>query len=100
MGSKLSAPSTPDLSTTLAADGNAVILFAVNDQHGTIERPLDFSAFGRESQAVEFWTLADSPGPSSPPPPKTSTIRIGSHPSARRERRHPLALHTPSPHGH
>jgi alpha-N-arabinofuranosidase len=52
--------SLPDLSATLSADGKSVILFAVNDQRASIERPLDFSAFGRGGQTLEVWTLADT----------------------------------------
>ncbi len=52
--------SVPDLSATMSADGKSVILFAVNDRAEPIERPLDFSAFGREGQAIEVWTLADT----------------------------------------
>jgi alpha-L-arabinofuranosidase len=52
--------SVPDLSATMAADGQSVILFAVNDRPEPIERPLDFSAFGRDGQALEVWTLADT----------------------------------------
>jgi alpha-L-arabinofuranosidase len=37
-----------------------VILFAVNDQREAIDHPLDFSAFGRHSQTLEVWTLADT----------------------------------------
>ena len=33
---------------------------AVNDQLESIERPLDFSAFGRDGQALEVWTLTDT----------------------------------------
>lgn len=58
--SSLPALSVPDLSATMAADGKSVVLFAVNDQREAIERPLDFSAFGREGQTVEVWTLADT----------------------------------------
>ncbi len=52
--------SLPDLSATLSADGKSVVLFAVNDQREAIERPLDFSAFGRDGQAFDVWTLADT----------------------------------------
>jgi alpha-N-arabinofuranosidase len=52
--------SIPDLSASLSADGKSVILFAVNDQREAVERPLDFSAFGRDGQAFEVWTLADT----------------------------------------
>ncbi len=46
--SSLPAISVPDLSATMAADGKSVVVFAVNDQRESIERPLDFSAFGLE----------------------------------------------------
>jgi alpha-L-arabinofuranosidase len=52
--------SMPDLSATLSSDGKSVILFAVNDQREAIERPLDFSAFGRDGQTLEVWTLTDT----------------------------------------
>jgi alpha-N-arabinofuranosidase len=52
--------SLPDLSATLAADGKSVVLFAVNDQREAIDRPLDFSAFGRDGQMIEVWTLTDT----------------------------------------
>jgi alpha-L-arabinofuranosidase len=52
--------SVPDLSATMAADGKSVMLFAVNDQREPIERPLDFSAFGRAGQTLEVWTLTDT----------------------------------------
>ncbi len=49
----------PDLSATLTARGDAVILFAVNDGLEAISRPLDFSAFGSKGDELEVWTLAD-----------------------------------------
>jgi alpha-L-arabinofuranosidase len=52
--------SVPDLSATMAPDGKSVVLFAINDQREPIERPLDFSAFGRDAQTLEVWTLADT----------------------------------------
>jgi alpha-N-arabinofuranosidase len=52
--------SVPDLSATISADGRSVILFAVNDGPEPIERPLDFSAFGRDAQSIDIWTLADT----------------------------------------
>jgi alpha-L-arabinofuranosidase len=58
--SSLPPISVPDLSATMAADGKSVVLFAVNDHPEAIERPLDFSAFGRDGQALEVWTLADT----------------------------------------
>jgi alpha-N-arabinofuranosidase len=50
----------PDLSATLTPDGKAVVLLAVNDRREPVARPLDFSAFGRDGQTLEVWTLADS----------------------------------------
>jgi alpha-N-arabinofuranosidase len=53
----------PDLSATLSPDGNAVILFAVNDSLTPITRPLDFSAFRRADELgydVGVWILSDS----------------------------------------
>ncbi|HWE39291.1 MAG TPA: alpha-L-arabinofuranosidase C-terminal domain-containing protein [Isosphaeraceae bacterium] len=58
--SPLPADSAPDLSATLAAEGDAVVLLAVNDGPEPVVRPLDFSAFGRDGQELEVWTLADS----------------------------------------
>ncbi len=52
----------PDLSATLSKDGNAVILFAINDGLVPITRTLDFSAFkGDHAQGhrVEMWRLSD-----------------------------------------
>jgi alpha-L-arabinofuranosidase len=53
----------PDLSATLSSDGDAVIVFAVNDTLQPITRPLDFSAFhhtGVLGDEINVWTLADS----------------------------------------
>ena len=50
----------PDLSATLAPQGDAVVLFAVNPGLEAISRPLDFSAFGVKGQELEAWTLADT----------------------------------------
>ncbi len=55
----LPAQVVPDLSATLSAQEDAVILFAVNDGLEVISRPLDFSAFGSKGEEVEVWTLAD-----------------------------------------
>jgi len=49
-----------DLSATLAADGDRVTLFAVNDTLEPLTRTLDFSAFGAGGQTLTVWTLADS----------------------------------------
>jgi len=51
----------PDLSATLTAQEDAVVLFAANDGLEAISRPLDFSAFSFSSkgQEMEVWTLAD-----------------------------------------
>jgi hypothetical protein len=48
-----------DLSATLTAQEDAVVLFAVNDGLEAISRALDFSAFGSRDQKLEVWTLAD-----------------------------------------
>ncbi len=55
----LPAQAGPDLSATLTAQEDAVVLFAVNDGLEAISRPLDFSAFGSKGQELEVWTLAD-----------------------------------------
>ncbi len=55
----LPADSAPDLSATLTAQEDAVVLFTVNDSLEAISRPLDFSAFGLKGQTLEVWTLAD-----------------------------------------
>lgn len=48
-----------DLSATLSAKGDEVVLFAINSSLTDITRPLDFSAFGSQGQKVEVWTLED-----------------------------------------
>ena len=58
--SPLPAIAVPDLSATLSADGKSVVLLAVNDRLEPVSRPLDFSAFGRDGQTLEVWTLADT----------------------------------------
>ncbi len=61
--SALPTSSGPDMSATLSPNGDAVILFAVNDGLAPITRPLDFSAFagsGRGAFRVNIWTLSDS----------------------------------------
>jgi alpha-N-arabinofuranosidase len=58
--STLPTDSAPDLSATLTPDGGAVVLLAVNDGPEPVSRPLDFSAFGRDGQDVEVWTLEDT----------------------------------------
>jgi len=55
----LPAQAVLDLSATLTAQEDAVVLFAVNDGLEAISRPLDFSAFGSRGQELEVWTLAD-----------------------------------------
>jgi alpha-N-arabinofuranosidase len=49
----------PDLSATLTAPEDAVVLFAVNDGLEAISRTLDFPAFGSKGQNLEVWTLDD-----------------------------------------
>ena len=59
--SSLPVSAAPDLSATLAKNGD-VVVFAVNDALTTITRPLDFSAFPTTQQGahkVEVWTLSD-----------------------------------------
>jgi len=48
-----------DVSATLTAPKNAVILFAVNNTLKEITRPMDFSAFGEHGQLISTWTLTD-----------------------------------------
>jgi alpha-N-arabinofuranosidase len=48
-----------DLSATLTRDGDAVVLFAVNDSLQDITRSLDFSALGAAGQDVTIRTLTD-----------------------------------------
>lgn len=48
-----------DLSATLSANNDSVIIFAVNDGLKDITRPLDFSAFGERGQEITTWTLTD-----------------------------------------
>ena len=72
----------------MSADGKSVILFAVNDRAEPIERPLDFSAFGSEGQAIEVWTLADTRQAGEPDAPTPSPIPTASSLSARPSRRH------------
>jgi alpha-N-arabinofuranosidase len=49
----------PDVSATLAAGGDAVVLFAVNQGLEELPRTLDLTAFGGAGREVEVWTLAD-----------------------------------------
>jgi alpha-N-arabinofuranosidase len=61
--SPVPAQTAPDLSATLSAQGDAVVLLAVNQSLEAITRPLDFSALaadGRGARTVEVWTLADT----------------------------------------
>jgi alpha-L-arabinofuranosidase len=62
--SPMPAQSGPDFSATLSSQGDAVILFAVNDSPQAISRPLDFSAVapagGVNGGDVEVWTLGDT----------------------------------------
>jgi alpha-L-arabinofuranosidase len=48
-----------DLSATLLAARDELMLFAVNDTLEDITRPLDFTAFGSSGQTLSVWTLAD-----------------------------------------
>ena len=48
-----------DLSATLTRDGNAVVLFAVNDTLEDITRSLDFSPLGTTGQDMTIRTLTD-----------------------------------------
>ncbi len=52
----LPAQVVPDLSATLTAKEDAILLFAVNDSLQAVSRPLDFSAFGSKGQELEIWT--------------------------------------------
>jgi alpha-N-arabinofuranosidase len=58
--------STPDISATLSAQGDAVILFAVNDALQECACTLDLSAYGSQGQEAEVWTLADRERAGSP----------------------------------
>jgi len=62
--SPLPASAGPDMSATLSARGDAVILMAVNAGVEPISRPLDFTAFASgepaQPQAVQVWTLGDT----------------------------------------
>lgn len=55
----LPANLAPDISATLTPQGDAVLLFVVNDTLEDIIRPLDLSAFGSQGQEVTVWTLTD-----------------------------------------
>lgn len=57
--SKTPANLGPDFSATLSPEGDAVILFAVNNSLEDLSRPLDFSAFGVHGGEPTVWTLAD-----------------------------------------
>jgi alpha-N-arabinofuranosidase len=57
--SKIAAEVLPDLSATLSASGDAVVLFAVNRSLQDVRRPLDFSAFGGKGREITVFTLAD-----------------------------------------
>ena len=48
-----------DVSATLSATGDSVILFVVNDSPSDLTRTLDLSAFGDRGQEASVWTLAD-----------------------------------------
>jgi alpha-L-arabinofuranosidase len=49
-----------DISATLSAKGDEVVLFVVNDGTQAASRPLDLSAFGKTGQTVDVWTLGDT----------------------------------------
>jgi alpha-N-arabinofuranosidase len=57
--SKLPVSLGVDVSATLSAKGDKVIVFAVNDSLQDVTRPVDLSAFGNGSQEIAVWTLAD-----------------------------------------
>jgi alpha-N-arabinofuranosidase len=48
-----------DLSATLSAAGDEVVLFAVNDSSAPAPRRLDFSAFANAGATLTVWTLRD-----------------------------------------
>ena len=50
----------PDISATLSARGDVLVLFAVNPTQSEISRPLDLTAFGNGGQDAKVWTLADT----------------------------------------
>jgi alpha-N-arabinofuranosidase len=66
IASAVPANVAPDLSATLTAGGDRVVLFAVNDTLEDVTRPLDFSAFGGGGQEAAVWTLADRQGAGEP----------------------------------
>ncbi len=82
--STLPAQIAPDLSATLSANGDEVILFAVNDGPDVVTRPLDLSAFGRSGQELDVWTLADRDA--SGEPDVTNSFADPERVSARRSR--------------
>ena len=49
-----------DLSATLTADHDAVVLFATNDSTEDLEREIDLSGFRPDGRAASVWTLADT----------------------------------------
>jgi alpha-N-arabinofuranosidase len=55
----LPADVAPDLGATLSADGDEVVLLAVNDTTADVRRTLDLSEFATGGQGVAVWTLAD-----------------------------------------
>jgi alpha-N-arabinofuranosidase len=57
--SAVPADFAPDISATLSTQGDAVVLFAVNDTGEEIHRTLNLSAFGEAGQEAEVWTLGD-----------------------------------------
>ena len=48
-----------DVSATLSAQGNQVIVFAVNDSPDPLTKTLDMTSFGTLQTKVEAWTLGD-----------------------------------------
>ena len=64
LASALPPNTGPDLSATLSAKGDEVVLFAVNDTKAGITCPLDFSASEPQDRAWPSgrWLTANTPG--------------------------------------
>jgi alpha-N-arabinofuranosidase len=58
--SALPANTAPDLSATLSANGDTLVLFAVNSGAKELTRAIDLSAFGGEGREARVWTLTDT----------------------------------------
>ena len=83
--------SAPDLSATLTAQEDAIVLFGVNSGLEAVSRPLDFSAYGPTGQELEVWTLAD--GKQAGEPDATNSF---GEPERVKARRSSLSVTSPS----